>query len=247
MARVVCWFSCGAASAVATKLVLDTAKPDWDIHIVYTRVAEEHPDNQRFLKDCEKWFGRKIEILENEKYHGSIVEVFDKAKYMGGILGAPCTQRLKKEVRKRYEKPNDINVFGFTVEEQERVDRWIDANADKRILPILIDNGLTHADCTAIISRTVIELPVMYKLGYKHNNCIGRVKGGAGYWNKIRVDFPEIFKARAEQERRIGAHICKQNGERIQLFDLDPNTGKYDNEPEIQCGIMCELSFSQMS
>lgn len=31
----------------------------------------------------------------------------------------------------------------------------------------------------------------MYDLGYANNNCIGCVKGGIGYWNKIRIDFPE--------------------------------------------------------
>jgi hypothetical protein len=70
--RTVSWFSCGAASAVATKLMLAEGEP---ITIAYCRVKEEHPDNMRFLKDCEKWFGQKIVILENEKYKGSCHEV----------------------------------------------------------------------------------------------------------------------------------------------------------------------------
>ncbi len=37
----------------------------------------------------------------------------------------------------------------------------------------------------------------MYDLGYPNNNCIGCVKGGMGYWNKIRKDFPEVFQKRA--------------------------------------------------
>ena len=56
MSRTVSWFSCGAASAVATKL----SKPDV---IVYCEVIEEHPDNKRFLKDCEEWFNQEIIIL----------------------------------------------------------------------------------------------------------------------------------------------------------------------------------------
>ena len=50
--RVICWFSCGAASAVATKLALQMYK-DHEIIIAYTEVIEEHPDNKRFLADCE--------------------------------------------------------------------------------------------------------------------------------------------------------------------------------------------------
>ena len=76
MNRVVCWFSCGAASAVATKLVLTQFK-DKEIVIAYTEVIEEHPDNKRFLVDCEEWFGQKILILGNDRYERSIYKTFE--------------------------------------------------------------------------------------------------------------------------------------------------------------------------
>ena len=50
----------------------------------------------------------------------------------------------------------------------------------------------------------------MYKLGYNNNNCIGCVKGGIGYWNKIRVDFPAEFDRMAELERKIGHAVLKE-------------------------------------
>ena len=56
MTRIICWFSCGAASAVATKLAISNNNGKFPLEIVYTEVKEEHPDNQRFLTDCEKWF-----------------------------------------------------------------------------------------------------------------------------------------------------------------------------------------------
>ena len=239
--RIVCWFSCGAASAVATKLTLQKYGWYMPVVIAYTQVVEEHPDNMRFLRDCEKWFGQKIEILRNESYHASIVEVFDRLKFMSTISGAPCTFRLKKEVRRRFERPTDEHVFGFTLEEQHRVDRWIDANADKRILPVLIDAKLTHEDCLAIIKKAGIEVPAMYKLGYDHNNCVGCVKGGLGYWNKIRRDFPEVFEARARQEERLGARLLNYRGKRISLRELPPNAGRYEDSPEPACGALCEL------
>ena len=48
MNRIVCWFSCGAASAVATKLAI--AKYDLLYEVIIARciVKEEHPDNDRF-------------------------------------------------------------------------------------------------------------------------------------------------------------------------------------------------------
>lgn len=52
MNRVVCQFSCGAASAIATKLAL--AQYGDRCVIVNAFVEEEHEDSQRFAADCER-------------------------------------------------------------------------------------------------------------------------------------------------------------------------------------------------
>jgi hypothetical protein len=238
--RVISWFSCGAASAVATKLAIAESKSP--VEIVYCHVQEEHPDNMRFKDDCEKWFGQEIKVIKNEKYDGSIYKVFEQTKYLVGIAGAPCTRLLKKEMRKQYEQIGDRQVFGYTVEEQDRVDRFIDSNSDVDLWSILIEKGLTKQDCLAILQRANIELPAMYKLGYQNNNCIGCVKGGAGYWNKIRVDFPEKFDRMSAMEKKIGAKILKIGDERIWLSDLPKNAGDYPKEKAIECGIFCHMA-----
>lgn len=243
--RIVSWFSCGAASAVATKLAI--AESYHPVEIVYCKVQEEHPDNERFLKDCENWFGQKITILQNEKYSGSIYEVFRKRKYIVGVAGAPCTVHLKKDVRKQYEKPNDVQIFGYTVEEQDRVDRFIDSNNDVNLWSVLIEKSLTKEDCLAILQRAGIELPAMYSLGYKNNNCIGCVKGGLGYWNKIRSDFPAQFEKMAKIEKEINAKILKHKGERIWLSELPLDAGDYPMEHSIECGIFCHMAEKDFS
>jgi hypothetical protein len=55
-----------------------------------------------------------------------------------------------------------------------------------------------------------IEIPAMYKMGYNNNNCIGCVKGGMGYWNKIRKDFPEVFNRMAVIEREVGCNVSER-------------------------------------
>ena len=245
--RTISWFSCGAASAVATKLAIGTGEK---IEIAYCEVMEEHPDNKRFLKECEEWFGQEITIIGNDKYDRSIYEVFRKDKFLVGAFGARCTLKLKKEMRKSFEKLDDRQVFGYTVEEQNRVDRFIDANNDVDIWPILIEKNLTKEDCLAIIKDAGIELPEMYKLGYHNNNCIGCVKGGSGYWNKIRVDFPDTFERMAKIERLLGRQICKStiDGEQqlVYLDELDPTVGNYPAEPNIECGIFCHMAKGDM-
>lgn len=234
--RILCWFSCGAASAVATKLAIADNNGKLPLEIVYTEVKEEHSDNKRFLSDCQKWFGQEIKIIGNDKYERSIYKTFEKSAM--NIKGAsPCTQKLKKEVRLKYEKPDDIHVFGYTIEEQDRYDRFLDANNIKTLVP-LIDRGLGKIDCLAMLKSSSIELPEMYKLGYANNNCIGCVKGGKGYWNKIKIDFPEQFERMAKLERFKGQTVLKD----VYLDELPPNAGNYPQEPDIQCGIFCHLA-----
>lgn len=195
--RLLCWFSCGAASAVATHTAIEINKKKHrfdEVVVAYTEVREEHPDNKRFLRDCEKWFGVPITILRNEKYDGSIVNTFEKCRYMAGIAGAPCTRLLKKEVRKSFEKPTDTQVFGYTIEEKRRLDRFIDANNNVRIWAPLINFGLTKAECLEILERADIALPAMYKLGYQNNNCIGCVKGGWVIGIKYGLTFRTCLK-----------------------------------------------------
>lgn len=247
--RIVCWFSCGAASAVATKMAIEQNKScrNLPLVVVRCRIDEEHVDNDRFAKDCEKWFGQEVEELSSEKYGSSIIGVFERRKYIAGIHGAPCTHHLKKEVRQAFQRNGDVHVFGYTVEEQSRADRFIDANNNVDIWPVLIDASLTHADCLALLDRVGIALPEMYRLGYKNNNCIGCVKGGAGYWNKIRIDFPEAFCRMASLERKLGATILKNASGRFYLDELDPKSGRYESEPEVQCGIFCEMAERELA
>ena len=241
--RIVSWFSCGAASAVATKLMLQEENP---VTIAYCYVKEEHDDNMRFLRDCEKWFNQDIIILKNEKYNGSCHEVFKK-QFFNTPHGSPCTTELKRKVRLKFQEPNDIIVFGYTAEEEERLNTFIDRNPETHVRAPLVEQGITKEDVLAMIERADIELPVMYKLGYEHNNCVGCVKGGMGYWNKIRVDLPNEFNDYAKLERERGYTILKDRSGPIYLDELDPKRGRMSDEPKIQCGILCESAIKSYS
>lgn len=247
MSRIVSWFSCGAASAVATKLAIASGRAV--VAAYCDTLRREHPDNMRFLHDCERWFGQDILILGNDEYDRDPDVVFRKTRYLVGPSGARCTAELKRSVRLAFQKPDDIVILGYTTEEYEkRHQRTVAAEPMVNFWPILHERGLTKSDCLGMIDRAGIELPAMYKLGYRNNNCIGCVKGQAGYWNKIRVDFPERFAEMAAIERELGRTICKRewtdNGvrhlERIPLDRLPPDLGRYCAEPDISCGIICQ-------
>ena len=207
--------------------------------IIYTHVENQHSDSLRFLYDCERLLGRKIEILQSEKYT-SVDDVIEKTKCINTPYGAPCTKWLKKEVRREWERKNwehHTYVWGYDVQEKARADRIIETMSDYEHEFPLIENSLSKAECHGIAAKMGLKRPVMYDLGYPNNNCIGCVKGGMGYWNKIRLDFPDVFERRARQERDIGRSCIKG----VYLDELAPDRGRMDMEVMEECSITCQL------
>lgn len=254
MSRIVSWFSNGAASAVATKLaILSSENP---VTIYNCEIIEEHPDNRRFLRDCEEWFGQEIIKVGSDEYERSTDKVFRETRWLVGPKGARCTSELKKAVRWEYGEVDDVVVMGFTKDEQHRVDRLKKTEPFLNMWPILIEKQISKDDCFSILRKAGIELPEMYKLGYKNNNCIGCVKGGMGYWNKIKKDFPWRFKEMAQIERELNVAICKtyekdpvtgkSTRKRVFLDELKEDRGNYSREESSECGFFCNLAMEEI-
>lgn len=241
------WFSGGVTSAVAIKKSLDHGLR---LDIFFFETGQHHEDTDRFLKDCEKWFNQKIIIIKNRKYN-SVMEIFRKG-YVNSPNGAYCTKLMKKDMRMALEKivPFDFQIFGFEydVKQVNRAIRFNEQYPEAKAIYPLIDLRMNKEDCFKELMLSGIDIPKMYKLGYANNNCIGCVKGGQGYWNKIRVDFPEIFKEMSEVERLVGATCLKKqiklkNGKiksvKLYLDELDPEAGKHESISLPECGVVC--------
>lgn len=244
MSRRVVHFSCGAASAVAAKL---TVVRGGDVAVINAFVAEEHEDNRRFLVDVERWIGVPITVLRDEKYGASAYEVMRRARYTKGVYGAPCRKACKGDVLDAWAKPHDIPVIGYTADEQWRADRFW-THTPHAEFP-LIEAGLDRASCQAIVERAGIALPMMYRMGYNNANCIGCVKGGAGYWNKVRRDFPQRFEEMCQIEEMIGpaAYLMRDRttGVRYPLRQLAPDAGRH-NTSVPECGFACARAEDEL-
>jgi len=244
MSRAVVWFSCGASSAIAAMYAIK--KYGDKCVIVYCDTGGEHDSNKKFLLDIEKLINKKITILKSTKYKDHF-EVFESG-YLNGVHGAKCTTELKKKLRLKYQKPDDIHIFGYTIEEKNRAEKFEQYNPELIVDWVLIDKQITKENCLGILWNKEIELPIMYKLGYNHNNCIGCVKGGMGYWNQIRKDFPEHFNKMAKIERKIEHSIFRdrKTDKRIYLDELDPNAGNFKKELPISCDLSCGLAINEL-
>jgi hypothetical protein len=232
--RVLAWFSHGACSAVATKLALEKYGPD--IEIVSIDPGRESDDNPRFRAACEEWFDHEIKVIRSEKYVDHI-DVAKRTGYINGPAGARCTAELKKAVRHAYERPDDLHVWGYASDKRD-FDRATNFALNNPVTDSwfpLIERNLYKRHCLAMVERTGITLPEMYRKGYVNNNCIGCWKGGKGYWNKIREDFPEVFAEAAAVEREKNHSAI--NG--TFLDELEPGTGRYKPE-EIACDLNCQ-------
>ena len=236
--RYIVWFSYGAASAAAWLAALKLY--DNVIAVNCDTSANEHPDNARFKAEMEALTGKKVITIRSKKYE-TIEQVSDDTKYMAGINGARCTVELKKIPRFDFQKPDDIHIFGYPSDEAERYERFKTNNPDILTANPLIDLGLTKNDCLAIIKFNRIDLPIMYNLGYKNNNCIGCYKAtSAAYWNKIRVEFPLVFDTRCKDSRKLGVRLTRYKGKRIFLDELpaDYMLGREITE-NLSCGPQC--------
>ena len=239
----VCWVSAGISSFMAGYLAGDV--DEW----IYIDIDDQHLDSLRFIKDCEKAVCKEIQILRSSEYRcvEDCIRSAGVIKMPGGF--APCTNWLKKRVRKNWEEQHKdyelTYVWGFDLKEKNRAERTIEANPQAEHEFPLIDRNLSKEEVHGLFERTFdFDRPKMYDLGYPNNNYIGCVKGGMGYWNRIRKDFPEVFESRARLERLVGHSILKDNkGNPVYLDELDPDRGNINTEIFQECGIMCYLSL----
>lgn len=234
----VCWISAGISSFMAGWLAGDVDK--W----IYIDIDDQHEDSIRFIKDIENAIGKEVEILWSKQYR----TVEECVLAFGGFRNpynsfAPCTNWLKKRVRKQWEEEHQdyelTYVWGFDFTEKNRAERTVEANPQQNHEFPLIEKNLSKEEVHGLFERNFdFKRPLMYDLGYPNNNCIGCVKGGAGYWNRIRKDFPEVFESRSKLERKVGYSILKVG----YLDELDPNKGNMNTEIFPECGIMCYLA-----
>jgi len=250
--RVLCWFSCGAASAVAAHYAIKKYGKDV-VEVIYMDTsADEHPDNLRFLRDVEEWLGVKVKFLRSDKFK-SVDDVIEKTKFLVGPKHAPCTLKLKIDVRLKYQRPGDIHVLGYTAEETSRMLSFESHNPKVLVDWVLEDEEITKDMCFYEIQKAGIKQNEMYLAGLPNANCLGCLKAANfAYWGRIKALWPEVYDKRAKQERMVGATINKdqRNGKRIPMY-LDEMTeedyarGRPLGEFKFSCGGFCEIPEKQ--
>lgn len=241
MGRRISWYSCGAASAVATKLI----QPDV---IAYCETGAEDADNQRFMRDCAVWFGQPITHLQNPDYPDTWA-VWEKRRFLSGVAGAPCTGELKVAPRLEFQRPDDVHVFGYTADaaDVKRAKTLRENWPELTIETPLIDRGLTKAACLAMIQSAGIKPPRVYAMGFHNANCIPCVKATSpDYWALVRLRFPAEFERMAKLSRELGARLTRINNERI-FIDEIPQNWPVTQAIAPECDFLCSLATEDLA
>lgn len=238
----VCWMSAGVSSFISGYLARDYIDK-----YIYIDIDDQHFDSMRFIKDCEKVLGKEIEILKSP--YGSVENAVRACGQFGIVHTgfSPCTAWLKKRIRKEWElfhSEYDITyVWGMDCTEKHRKENIIDTMIEFNHIFPLIERNITKQEAHGMCEALGVKRPAMYDLGYNNNNCIGCIKGGMGYWNKIRLDFPDVFEKRAKLERELNNRILKE----CFLDELEPHRGRMSDEISTDCNIFCMLNLSDES
>lgn len=245
MARTVCWFSAGAASAIATRLVLRDVP---DAVVAYCETGSEHHDNERFISDCTRWFNAPVERLRSERYVDTW-DVWEKRRYLAGIEGAPCTVELKVMPRIAWQMPTDVHVFGYTADANDvaRAKRLRETYFEMHIETPLIDRGLTKAACLDMVQRAGIALPPMYALGFQNNNCLPCVKATSpNYWALFRQQFPDKFERMAKLSRDLDVRLCRIKDKR-RFIDEIPADWPTTDPIQPSCDFLCHIAEQNLA
>jgi len=205
---VIAWWSGGITSAITCWICINWFGLD-NVRIIFMDTKSEDDDTYRFKSDCEKWYGKEIEVITNPGYD-DVEDVWFKHLSLNIASGAKCSEVMKITVRKRFEAVNkySFQAFGFDIDEIKRAKAMSANNPSANPFFPLIALCLAKKDCLTMLPNDLfltIRPPRTYQMGYLNNNCFKRgcIQGGIGYWQKMKREQPEKFDAMAVVEHRL--------------------------------------------
>ncbi len=207
---IIVTLSGGKASAYCAKLIFDKY-PKEDVILYFNDTKWEHPDLYRFLDDLSAYFNHPI-IHDSDGR--SVEDLFFHYNALANSRMAFCSQILKAQRLHDYYKDGDTLVFGIDNSEKHRADRieqvYVDIQRRKKksckIEFPLIENKVIKEEVNEWLKQTAIEEPLLYKLGFSHNNCSGGcVRAGERHWTLLYKKLPKVYldRERAENEIRL--------------------------------------------
>lgn len=213
-------FYSGGKSSFSVADYVKTKFPNDNIVLYFTDTLWENEDLYRFLNEGADKL--ELPLLTHSAGLNPVELMFEKKLVFNSRIG-DCSKLLKMKVarqflkkgikpeierwrNKQYLKQADfvtdaVLYFGIGFEEMHRVEpikkNWKPFIVEMPLVENLIDND-------EVLKKYNIKQPLLYDLGFTHNNCNGRcVKGGQAHFHNLKKQMPEEFEKLMEQEHHL--------------------------------------------
>ncbi|MFF0828713.1 hypothetical protein ACFYU8_18090 [Brevibacillus sp. NPDC003359] len=197
-----------------------THYPEDNIVLYFTDTLWENFDLYRFIDEASDKL--ELPMLTHSAGLNPVELMFEKKLVFNNMIG-DCSKVLKMKVaadflkkgkrpviekwrNKQYLKADDFVTnatlyFGIGFEEMHRqgpiIKNWHPFKVEMPLIDHSIDNN-------EILKKYGIRQPVLYDLGFSHNNCGGRcVKAGQGHYKNLKQKMPEVFRQIMAQEYHL--------------------------------------------
>jgi hypothetical protein len=225
------FFSGGLSSFTVADFVKEQY-PNDNIVLFFTDTLIENSDLYRFIKEVSDKL--ELPMLTHSMGLTPIQLMFEQKVVFNNRIGN-CSKYLKMKVaadylkkgivpaieywrNQQYLKQEDFITdatlyFGIDFKEAHRIvgieKNWSNPNSAKpfKVSFPLVDYFI---DNESVLAKWDIEIPLLYKYGFSHNNCNGMcVKAGLSHYKRLRSKMPEVFQEAAEQEHYIKLYVSE--------------------------------------
>lgn len=204
--HIVC-FSGGIGSFAESLQVVQDFGQEHTI-LLFADTKMEDPDLYRFIGDCVTVLGCRVETISDGR---TPWQVFEDVKFMGNNRIDPCSRILKRELLNRWIQDRytseqcEIHV-GIDYSECHRLPTIIERYKPYIYRSLLVEKGiiLSSQQKKQLCKTYGIDVPLLYELGFPHNNCGGFcVKAGMGQFKLLFEKLPNRYKEHEEKQEEI--------------------------------------------
>ena len=253
MAKIIVTISGGKASAWCANWALENF-PKEDVILYFNDTKWEHSDLYRFLSELSAYWNKEI-IFDSDGR--SPEALFYDNRALANNRMPFCSRILKAERLQSYFKDGDTLIFGIGADEPQRARRLVGVyqvvavkkqKCPKLRFPLISEN-ITAEIVDDWLTAIGVEEPLLYRMGFKHNNCSGGcVRAGKKHWKLLYEKLPEVYEDRERVEREMREYLGKDisffKDETLEQFRGRINRGElssyYDtDDKEIECIGIC--------
>ena len=189
--------------------------PKKEVILYFNDTKWEHPDLYRFLDDLSKYFNHPITFDSDGRCPE---ELFYNNNALANNRMPFCSRILKAERLQKYYKDGDTLVFGIGPDEPHRANRLagvyqsvaVKTGKQSKLVFPLIKENVTKQQIDDFLDMAKIQEPLLYRLGFLHNNCSGGcVRAGKKQWKLLYDKLPEVYAERERVEKEIREYLGK--------------------------------------